>query len=335
MKQLNFALIGCGAIGKRHAGIIAATGKLKAVCDIDAQKVTTFSRQYAAAAYTSLEDMLSKEKEIDVVVVCTPNGLHAEHTIAALKNGSHVLCEKPMAISLATAKKMITAAARYKRKLFVVKQNRFNPPVAFVQSLLVKKQLGRIYSFQVNCFWNRDNQYYLNSSWRGTKKLDGGILFTQFSHFVDLIYWFFGEVKSVKGTRDNYAHKKVSEVEDTGVAILKMKSGVTGALHYSINSYQKNMEGSVTIFAEKGTVKIGGQYLNTLEYLQWYKNEKPEIAAGKEANQYGSYEGSMSNHELVYDNLVKILTGKARKYVSGEEGIKSVEIIEKINRAAK
>lgn len=335
MKRLNFALIGCGAIGKRHASIIAATGILKAVCDVDRLKVNNFSRQYGAVAYLSFAELLKKEKGIDVVVICTPNGLHAEHSIAALKNGSHVLCEKPMAISSITAKKMIAAAAKYNRKLFVVKQNRFNPPVAFIQNVLIKKKLGKVYSFQVNCFWNRNDQYYLNSPWRGTAQLDGGVLFTQFSHFIDLIYWFFGEVKSVKSIQHNYAHKKVSALEDTGVALLKMKSGVTGAIHYSINSYQKNMEGSVTIIAEKGTVKIGGQYLNTLEYLSWHNNEMPDMAAGNEANKYEGYEGSMSNHELVYDNLVKNLSGKARKYVSGEDGLKSVEIIEKINRAAR
>lgn len=335
MKPLNFALIGCGAIGKRHAAIISSIGVLKSVCDTDIKKATAFAKQYNTNFYTDINSLLNKETDIDVAVICTPNGLHSQHAVAALSKGCHVLCEKPMAITAASARKMISAAIKYKRKLFVVKQNRFNPPVAFVQDLLHKKQLGKVFSFQVNCFWNRDMKYYQTSSWRGTKKLDGGVLFTQFSHFIDLIYWFFGEVKMVKAFHQNAAHKKVSELEDTGSAILQMNSGVTGSVNYSINSYKKNMEGSITIFGEKGTVKIGGQYLNKLEYLCREKNNIPQLKEGKGANQYGFYEGSMSNHELVYDNLVSILNGSSEKYVSGEDGIKSVEIIEKIYRAAK
>ncbi|RTL57217.1 MAG: Gfo/Idh/MocA family oxidoreductase [Sphingobacteriales bacterium] len=335
MKSLNFALIGCGAIGKRHAAIISSMGVLKAVCDTDIKKAKAFARQYDARFYTDINLLLNKETGIDVAVICTPNGLHPEHAIAALSGGCHVLCEKPMAITTVSARKMINTAIKFKRKLFVVKQNRYNPPVAFVQELLQKKQLGKLYSFQVNCFWNRDVQYYRNSLWRGTKKLDGGVLFTQFSHFIDLIYWFFGEVKTIKAFRQNIAHKKVSELEDTGSAILQMKSGVSGSINYSVNSYKKNMEGSITIFGEKGTVKIGGQYLNKLEYLCWGKNSIPELKEGKGANQYGFYEGSMSNHELVYENLISILNGSSKKYVSGEDGIKSVEIIEKIYRVAK
>jgi UDP-N-acetyl-2-amino-2-deoxyglucuronate dehydrogenase len=335
LKKLQFALIGCGAIGKRHAEIIFSAGILKAVCDIDKKRAFAFGKKYQSSAYTSFEEMLLQEKELDVVVVCTPNQLHPQHTIAALKNGCHVLCEKPMAISTTDAKQMIKAARKYKRKLFVVKQNRYNPPVAFVKELIKKKQLGKIFSFQVNCFWNRDAAYYRKSPWMGTKEMDGGVLYTQFSHFVDLIYWFFGDIKMIKAVKANLIHKKVSELEDTGVAVLQTASGILGGLNYSINSFKKNMEGSVTIIAEKATVKIGGQYLNQLEYLKWNKKSIPVLTKGNSANQYVNYEGSMSNHELVYKDLIAILNGSRKKYVSGEDGIKSVEIIEKIYRAAK
>ena len=335
MSKLNFALIGCGAIAQKHAALISSFGRLQAVCDTNKKKANSFAGKYNTSKYFSIDKLFQHEKNIDVAVICTPNALHAEHTITALKNGCHVLCEKPMSISVLQARQMIKTAYRYKRKLIVVKQNRFNPPVAFVKQLLQKNKLGSIYSFQVNCFWSRDNNYYKNSSWRGTRKMDGGVLYTQFSHFIDLLYWYFGDIQSVKSIKKNIAHTKVSELEDEGVALLQTNSGIIGTVNYTINAYKKNMEGSVTIFGEKGTVKIGGQYLNKLDYFELENETMPVLPEGKPANQYGHYEGSMSNHEMVCKNLIEVIAGNNKTYVSGEEGIKSVEIIEKIYRACK
>lgn len=330
LKRLNFALIGCGAIGERHAAIIATHGNLQAVCDIDARKAKAFARRFDSAYYLSTQALFAAEKTIDVAVVCTPNGLHHLHTTEALKNGAHVLCEKPMAITAAHARKMIAAAKHYNRKLFVVKQNRYNPPVAFVQQLLAQKKLGRVYSFQLNCFWNRNTSYYQQSDWKGTQKYDGGVLFTQFSHFIDLLCWYFGTLSVVKAVWQNVAHSTVSEVDDEGAVLLTDPSGMLGSVHYTINAHKKNMEGSLTIFGEKGTVKIGGQYLNTLEYFEVKGMRKPTLPAGKKANEYGYYQGSMSNHEAVYKNLSAVLRGKTTTYVSGEDGLRSVELIERI-----
>ena len=238
---------------------------LVAVCDVDEKKVKAFSAKYACYGYTSLEDMLRNE-EADALLVCTPNGLHAAHSISGLKAGVHVLCEKPMAISKVDCKRMIKAAANAKKHLLIVKQNRLNPPVAAVKELLTKNKLGKIYSIQVNCFWNRGAKYYQQSNWRGTKELDGGVLFTQFSHFIDLLYWFFGDVKTVKGFTANVAHQQLIEVEDTGVFSFVTKAGVPGTLHYSTNTKHKNYEGSITILAEKATIKIGGPYFLPLDH---------------------------------------------------------------------
>jgi UDP-N-acetyl-2-amino-2-deoxyglucuronate dehydrogenase len=330
---LHFAIIGCGKIASRHATEIINHGKLIAVCDIINKRADALAKQFSAKAYYSIGDLLANEKGINIVCICTPNGLHAEQSIQSLQAGCHVLCEKPMAISTYDAKKMIDAAKETGKKLFVVKQNRFNPPVVFVKQLLNEKKLGKIFSFQLNCFWNRSASYYENT-WKGTKKLDGGILYTQFSHFIDLLYWFLGDVISVRGIRSNFLHRELIEFEDTGLAILQMNGNISGTIHYTINAHQKNMEGSLTLFAEKGTVKIGGQYLNELEYFSVENEKQPYLPKSNPSNQYGFYEGSMSNHDKVYEMLVKAINDPSLPFITAEETLKSVEIIEKIYEAS-
>jgi len=333
MSNLQFAIIGCGRIGQRHAGHIRSIGVLAAVCDIDKSKAEDLGKKYNANIYTSIEDLLTSEKDLDLIAVCTPNGLHAEHSIKALRAGIHVLCEKPMALSVKECGEMIKTAEKANKRLFVVKQNRFNPPVEAVKKLLDEDKLGTIFSVQLNCFWNRDAAYYHNS-WKGTKKLDGGTLYTQFSHFIDLLYWMIGDVRKVRAFTGNYAHEDIIEFEDTGVVILEFDNGAIGTVNYTVNSYKKNMEGSLTIFGEKGTVKIGGQYLNVLEYQNIDGIEIKDLPAGNKANDYGNYQGSMSNHDKVYENLVEVLQNNAPISANSFEGFKTVEIIEKIYSAA-
>ena len=331
--SLSFAIIGCGNIAKRHAEQIHTFGKLVAVCDIIRSKAEELGKKYNVEVFSSIEELFANKKGIDIAVICTPNGLHAVHSILSLQAGCHVLCEKPMAINSSDCLAMIQEAEKAGKRLFVVKQNRFNPPVVAVKKLLDEKKLGNIYSIQLNCFWNRDAKYYENS-WKGTLTLDGGTLFTQFSHFIDLLYWLIGDVKQVKTFKKNFAHQNIIEFEDTGVVILEFENGVMGAINYTVNSFQKNMEGSLTIFGEKGTVKIGGQYLNVLEYQQIQDYVIPSLPAGNKANEYGFYEGSMSNHDKVYKNLADVIHNNAKMAASSHDGWKTVEIIEKIYAAA-
>lgn len=332
-KNLNFAIVGCGRIAQRHAEHIDNSGTLKAVCDIDLAKAQALAKKYGATAYSSIEDLLTSEKDVDVVSVCSPNGLHAEHSIKALRAGFHVLCEKPMALTVQDCGDMINAAERANKRLFIVKQNRFNPPVAAVKKIIDEGRLGKIYSAQLSCFWNRNEAYYKNS-WKGTKDMDGGTLFTQFSHFIDLLYWIVGDVKEVRSFIGNFDHQGIIEFEDTGVVSLKFYNGAIGTINYTVNSHGRNMEGSLTLFGEKGTVKIGGQYLNELEYqdIQDYKIEN--LPPGNPANNYGQYQGSMSNHDKVYQNLVEVLSGNGIIATGGFEGLKTVEIIDKIYSSA-
>jgi UDP-N-acetyl-2-amino-2-deoxyglucuronate dehydrogenase len=332
--SIKFAIVGCGRIAQRHAEHISKRGQLVAVCDVVEDKAQQLANTYGAKAYTSYTDMLANETSIDVIAVCSPNGLHAEHSIEGLKAGFHVLCEKPMGLSVKECGEMIQAAERANKRLFAIKQNRYNPPVAAVKEIIDAGKLGKVTSIQLSCFWNRNTDYYANS-WKGTKDLDGGTLFTQFSHFVDLLYWLIGDVEEVAAYMGNFAHDGIIEFEDTGVVILKFTNGAIGTVNYTVNSFEKNMEGSLTIFGEKGTVKIGGQYLNELEYQQIQDYRIENLPEGNKANNYGNYTGSMSNHDKVYDNLIDVLTHNAPITTSSYEGMKTVEIIEKIYRAAK
>jgi predicted dehydrogenase len=331
--MIKFAIIGCGRIAQRHAEHIANSGSLAAVCDIVPEKANQLAEKYGAKAYTSIDELLKTEKEVDVVAVTSPNGLHCEHTIKSLRAGKHVLCEKPMAIKVHDCGEMIKEAEKANRRLFIVKQNRFNPPVQAIKALIDEGRLGKILSVQLSCFWNRNEAYYQNS-WKGTKDMDGGTLYTQFSHFIDLLYWMFGDVKTVKAFTLNAAHQNIIEFEDEGAVILEFYTGVLGTISYTVNSFEKNMEGSLTIFGEKGTVKIGGQYLNELEYQQIKDYEIRDLPKGNPPNMYGTYVGSMSNHDKVYKNLVEVLSGDGIIATNGFEGLKTVEIIDKIYRAA-
>ncbi|MCW3110509.1 MAG: putative dehydrogenase [Segetibacter sp.] len=332
--KIKFALIGCGRIAERHAEHMKNYGELVAVCDVVKEKATRFADKYAVNAYTEIDRLLLNEKNIDVVVICTPNGLHAVHSIKALRAGFHVLCEKPMAITVQDCKAMIAEAEKANRSLFAIKQNRFNPPVVAVKDAIDKGILGRIYSIQLSCFWNRNADYYSNS-WKGTKDLDGGTLFTQFSHFIDLLYWMIGDVTRAYALTTNFAHKDIIEFEDTGVVAIEFVNGALGTINYTVNSYNKNMEGSLTVFAEKGTVKIGGEYLNELEYQNIEGFQIKDLPAGNKANNYGTYVGSMSNHDKVYQNLIEVLLHNGSISANAFEGLKTVEIIEKIYRSSK
>ena len=330
---IRFALVGCGAVASRHATQIMRFGSLAACCDIDNVKTKEFSRLYGGESYSSLNKMLEIEKNLDVVCICTPNGMHAAHTLSSLHAGCHVLCEKPMALRAVDCEEMISASATTGKHLFIVKQNRFNPPVAAVKKLIDQGGLGKIYSVQVNGFWNRTAEYY-KASWKGLTSMSGGTLFAQFSHFIDLMYWFAGDVVEVQSYLTNVSHPTI-EFEDAGVANFRFESGAIGNIHFTINSYEQNMEGSLTIFAEKGTVKIGGQYLNELSYQRLEGGTLPAPEQGNPPNLYGNYQGSMSNHDKVYQNLVDVIQEEAAIAISGLEGLKTVEIIEKIYRAGR
>ena len=335
--MITFGLIGFGKIGERHADHIMAhpEARLHSVFDIKADRLNLFRNKYKGIQpYDSLKGILA-DPEIDIVSICTPNASHAEIAIAAMKAGKHVLVEKPMAISKVDCEGMIHIALKTGKSLFVVKQNRFNPPVQAVKELLDAGRLGRIYSVAVNCYWNRSEWYYKSSDWKGKKAIDGGTLYTQFSHFVDVIYYLLGDMQILHAQMANVSHRGLIEFEDTGVVSFLLKeSNAPGVLHYTTSAYQKNMEGSITLFAENATIKIGGKYLNIIEYQATSGFDIGNLPRGAAANNYGDYEGSMSNHDQVIDNVIQTLQGKREIMTNAYDGLKTVEIIENIYQVA-
>ena len=327
----KFAIVGCGAIAERHAENISKHGSLLAVCDIVPQKAHELSKKFGGTVYSNLDDLLKKEQDVQVVSVCTPNGLHAEHTIKALQHGKHVLCEKPMCLTSAAAWQMISTEKWSGKKLVVVKSARHNPHIQHLKQLIENGSLGKIYNFQLNCFWNRPPQYY--TGWHGTLFPDGGTLYTQFSHYIDMLLWLLGDLETAHGFSKNGAHQGIIDFEDTGVAALLLKNGSLGTLNWSVNTYQKNYEIGFTILAEKGTVSLGGPYLNIVKYACTENDSFGADQPGQAANAYGQYAGSMSHHAEVYEQLIQALDNKAPHVANAFDGLKTVEAIEKIYKA--
>jgi UDP-N-acetyl-2-amino-2-deoxyglucuronate dehydrogenase len=324
----SFALVGCGRIAPRHAENIVKVGKLVAVCDTDKTKANDFAQQYNAKAYYAIDDLLQEEKAIEVVSICTPNGLHAEHILKSLQANKHVLCEKPMCITGAAAWQILETEKFSRKKLFIVKASRYNTHLQHIKKLLQNGSLGEVFSFDLKCFWNRPPEYY--TDWKGKAFPDGGTLYTQFSHYIDALLWLFGNIQDVKGFISNKNHKGIIEFEDTGVATLLMDNNVLGCLHWSVNTYKKNSEIGLTIIAEKGTICLGGPFLEEVRYTQPDNLLPGSADLKKPANDYGFYKGSMNHHQNVYEGLIHSLNETSISLTNGLDGLKTVEAIEKI-----
>ncbi len=332
--MLNFAIIGYGNIGKRHAHLIQqnADAALAAVCDID-----PMAREAATLLATEVYDdisLLLQQPGIDVVCVCTPNYLHAEHSVLALNASLNVLCEKPMCMTTTEADQMIAAAKSNEKQIMVVKQNRYNPAVMWVKNLLEEDKLGPVHTVSVRGYWNRNKKYYEQSSWRGDLHKDGGCIYTQFSHFVDILYYLLGDVEVLYGETANDMHPYIN-TEDSGTFYIKNKKGTKISFQYSTCAYNQNMEGSITLIAEKGSLTIGGKYMNEISYAAIEGESIPELKASHNPNAYASgYEGTMSNHDQVIQNVVDVLQNNAPIKTSAEEGRDVVSIIERMYKAA-
>lgn len=332
--KIKFAIIGYGHIGKRHAHHILEHAEAAWVAVIDNNPQQFKDVPSDVLRFESIEDFINAHVEVDVVNVCTPNYLHALHCIQLMQAGYHVVCEKPMALSVQACDDMMAAAQTHHKLIFAVKQNRYNPPVKAVKALIDQEVLGAIYVVNVNCFWNRNDYYYQQSAWRGDKEMDGGCLFTQFSHFVDILYYLCGRVHSSKGFIKNFAHQHNTAFEDSGVFVMEAENGALINFNFSTAAYEKNFEGAFTILAEKGVVKIGGQYLNTIEYQNLQNAHIPNVDVNAKANDYGHYQGSMSNHDAVIDNVVQVLKGRETIMTSAAEGREVVRIIEQMYASA-
>jgi predicted dehydrogenase len=336
---IKFAVVGSGYIGKRHASMIQGNEscKLVALCDTKDQKDLGLELYKEALFFNSIEEMLAAGLEIDVVSIASPNGLHEEHALKALDAGCHVVIEKPMALSKAGCEKIIFKALQKHKQVFCVMQNRYSPPSVWLKEILEQGLLGKIYMVQINCYWNRDDRYYKPDSetgrptgWHGTKDLDGGTLFTQFSHFVDLMYWYFGDITNIQTKFVDFNHLLSTDFEDSGLVSFEFVDGGIGCLNYSTAVWDKNLESSITVTAEKGSVKVGGQYMNEVEYCHIKDYVMPALPPSNPPNDYGPYKGSAANHHYVYENIVDVIKQGVSITTNAMEGLKVVEIIERI-----
>jgi predicted dehydrogenase len=329
--KVKFAVLGSGHIGKRHAAMISNNpeAELVAMCDVRPKEELDIE-QYELPFFQSVEEMLEAELDIDVVCVCTPNGLHAQHSCQVLDSRRHVVCEKPMALNKADAESVIFKALQVNHLVFAVMQNRYSPPSEWIKEVVEQDKLGEIYMVQLNCYWNRDDRYYLKSNWKGTKELDGGTLYTQFSHFVDIMYWLFGDITDIQAKFYDFNHNETTEFEDSGFVNFRFLNGGMGSLNYSTATWDTNMESSITILGSKGSVKLGGQYMNEVKYCHINDYEMPELAESNPPNDYGPYKGSAANHHYTIQNVVDTLKGRTTITTNALEGMKVVDIIERI-----
>lgn len=329
--KVKFAVIGCGHIGKRHAEMIKRNpeAELVALCDLLPAEQLNIA-QFGVPLYNSLAEMFTAHPEIEVVNIATPNGFHCTHALEALEARKHVVIEKPLALTKADAEKVIFKALQVHRQVFAVMQNRYSPPSVWIKEMVESGRLGKIYMVQLNCYWNRDNRYYKAGSWHGKKELDGGTLFTQFSHFIDILYWLFGDIQNIKSRFYDFNHAELTDFEDSGIVAFDFLNGGSGVLNFSTAVWDKNLESSMTIIAESGAVKIGGQYMDKVEYCHVRNYEMPELAPTNPGNDYGAYKGSAQNHNFVIDNVVDVLNNRATITTNALEGLKVVEIIERI-----
>lgn len=331
MKRIRFAVIGQGHIGKRHAEMIRRNpqAELVAVCDILSKEKLGLSG-ISEAFYGSVDELLANEKEIDVINICVPNGLHAEFALKALNSEKHVVIEKPMALSKRDAEQVLSRSKEVGRDVFCVMQNRYSPPSVWLKEVIDSRILGKLYSVQLNCFWNRDERYYKPGNWHGTTEMDGGTLFTQFSHFVDIMYWLFGDITNIKGSFQDFNHQSLTAFEDSGSVLFDFVKGGSGSLNYSTAVWDKNLESSLTIIAENGSVKVAGQYMNEVEYCHIKDYSMPKLTPSNPPNDYGAYKGSAQNHHYVIQNVIDKLNGNALITTNAMDGLKVVDIIERI-----
>ncbi|MCB0635404.1 MAG: Gfo/Idh/MocA family oxidoreductase [Lewinella sp.] len=333
---IRFAVVGVGHIGKRHAAIIAGhpEAELVALCDVcPPEELGLANDQRAVPFYDSLDDLLADGLEVDVVNICTPNGLHAEQAIQALAARRHVVIEKPMALHRQDAERVIHQALHAGRQVFCVMQNRYSPAAAWLKEVVEQGHLGDLHLVQLSCLWNRDERYYRLPNaephpWHGSPELDGGVLFTQFAHFIDLLYWVFGDIGHI---RAQFANRRgLTPFPDTGEVQFTLRNGALGSLQFSTAIWDRNFHSSITVAGSRGSLQIAGQYMNELTHCHIEGLEPPTLAPTPPPNDYGGYTGSAANHHFVIQNVIDTLRGHGRITTNALEGMKVVEIIERI-----
>jgi UDP-N-acetyl-2-amino-2-deoxyglucuronate dehydrogenase len=324
-RKIRFAVVGCGRIAANHLEALrkhAANAELVAVCDIDKAALERATTATGARGYASLAE-LSESAQADIVVLCTPSGLHSQQAIKVAQRGWHVLTEKPMATRWVDGLEMVRACDEAGVLLFVAKQNRRNATLQLLKRAREQGRFGRIFMVAINVFWTRPQKYYESARWRGTWEFDGGALMNQASHYVDLVDWLVGPVESVQAYVATLARD--IQVEDTATVGVRWRSGALGSINVTMLTYPKNLEGSITILGEAGTVRVGGVAVNEIQQWQ-FADSRPEDKDVAAAN-YETTSVYGFGHPLYYDNVIKTLRGEAEPETDGREGLRSLEIL--------
>jgi UDP-N-acetyl-2-amino-2-deoxyglucuronate dehydrogenase len=330
-KKFNIGILGVGRISKKHILAIHKNNsffRILALCDTKIKKLDT---KLKVLKFNSINQMLKNNLKFDLISICTPSGLHKSHAIQCLKKGINVLIEKPMALNKKDSDDIINAGKKYKKKVFICLQNRFNPTIQLLKKEIDKNKFGKIYFVNVNIFWNRDQKYYDQDKWRGTKKLDGGALMNQSIHFIDLLIWLFGPIKKKQILRSKLARK--IETEDTASINIMFQKRILCSVSSTMLTNNKNYEGSITIIGEKGTVKIGGIALNKI--IDWKINGKEMSRMKKEKINYKLSSVYGDGHNFIYREIYRSFKNKKSNPVLGKDGIKSVEFIDDLYNSSK
>lgn len=324
-RKINVALVGCGRIANNHFSAIKAHAdrlQLVDICDVDPVALAKGVEQTGAKGHLCLSEMLNATSA-DAVVLTTPSGLHSEQAIEVARARKHVITEKPMATRWHDGLRMVKACDEANVRLFVVKQNRRNATLQLLKRAVEQRRFGKIYSVSLNVFWTRPQSYYDSGKWRGTWEFDGGAFMNQASHYIDLLDWIIGPVESVMAYTGTLARDV--EVEDTGVAAVRWRNGAMGTLNVTMLTYPKNMEGSITVLGEKGTVRIGGVAVNEIELWEFAEPNEDDKMVKDASYETTSVYGF--GHPLYYDNVINVLNGFSEPETDGREGLKSLELL--------
>jgi UDP-N-acetyl-2-amino-2-deoxyglucuronate dehydrogenase len=332
-RNVRIALIGAGRIAQNHFAAIAQHGnraELVDVCDIDPAALANAIEKTGAKGHRSLEELL-KSTTADVVVLTTPSGLHSAQARQIATSGLSVITEKPMSTRWQDGLDMVKACDEANVRLFVVKQNRRNATLQLLKRAVEQKRFGRIYMVNINVFWTRPQDYYDAANWRGTWEFDGGAFMNQASHYVDLLDWLIGPIESLHAYTGTLARS--IEVEDTGVVSVKWRSGAMGSMNVTMLTYPKNLEGSITIIGEKGTVRIGGVAVNEIQHWDFAEPHEDDAKVATASYETTSVYGF--GHPLYYDNVIRVLRGESEPETDGREGLKSLETLIAIYKSAR
>ncbi len=324
-RKIKVAVVGCGRISDKHFEAIKAHDdhlELVGVCDDEPEALQRAINNTGAVGYSNLRDLVAAE-EADLIVLCTPSGLHSAQAIRCARGGFHVMTEKPMATRWRDGLRMVRACDEEGVRLFVVKQNRHNSTLQLLKRAVQKGRFGRIYTVVINVFWTRPQEYYNSALWRGTWEFDGGALMNQASHYIDLLDWLVGPVASVQAMTATLARD--IEVEDTGVMNVRWRSGALGSVAVTMLTYPKNLEGSITILGEKGTVKVGGVAVNEIHNWDFAEPDEDDTHIEESSYQTSSVYGF--GHPAFYHNVIQTLRGEAEPETDGREGLRSLELL--------